>query len=357
MRASYLATFKDWRKHLGPAERATVMVVAADRRQARVIMRYCVGLLEAAPMLRQLITNKTRESLDLSNRVTIEVHTASFKTTRGYSLVAALCDEIAFWPTDEFSAEPDKEILAALRPGMANIPGSMLLCASSPYARKGELWNAHRRHYGKDDSPILVWQAPTRVMNRRIPQRLIDEAMEADPCSAQAEYGAQFRTDVESFVMRKAVDACVTPSVVERPPEAGPRYFGFCDPSGGSADEMTRNQEIFYPSEQATLIQDQAPKRNVDSKSIRPDSIVAHFYSQAAPRRLLQQNRHIPSVLVAYPVSPVLGCSERTRSLDGGAARDAIGLVKAAYSGRRPSQHGRSRGKLTPVKLTEGRYC
>jgi len=32
------------------------------------------------------------------------------------------------------------------------------------------------------------------------------------------------------------------------------------------------------------------PERNVDSKSIRPDSIVAHFYSQAAPCRLLQQN-------------------------------------------------------------------
>jgi hypothetical protein len=44
---------------------------------------------------------------------------------------------------------------------MATIPGAMLLCASSPYARRGALWDAHRRHFGKDGDPILVWQADT----------------------------------------------------------------------------------------------------------------------------------------------------------------------------------------------------
>lgn len=85
---------------------------------------------------------------------------------------------------------------------------------------------------------MLVWQAPTRRMHPRIPQRVIDEAVEADPASAQAEYGAQFRTDVESFVLREAVAACVTSKVLERPPEPGHCHFGFVDPSGGSADDM-----------------------------------------------------------------------------------------------------------------------
>ena len=149
-----------------------------------------------------------------------------------------MLDELAFWPTDDSAAEPDREVLAALRPGMANVPGSMLLCASSPYARKGALWDAYNRHSAKD-GPILVWQAPTRTMNRRIPQEIIDAAMAADPASAQAEYLAQFRTDVESFVLREAVAACVTPNVLERFPEAGTHYYGFVDPSGGSVDEMT----------------------------------------------------------------------------------------------------------------------
>jgi hypothetical protein len=189
-------------------------------------------------MLAKLITREDRETVDLGNSVTIEVGTASFKSVRGYTIVAALCDEMAFWPTDD-SAQPDYEILDALRPGMATIPNAMLLCASSPYARRGALWDAHRRHFGNDGDPTLVWQADTRTMNPTVPQRVIDEATERDPASAAAEYGAQFRTDVESFVNREAVEACVTLGVRERAPVSGFTYSAFVDPSGGSADSMS----------------------------------------------------------------------------------------------------------------------
>ena len=130
-------------------------------------------------------------------------------------------------------------ILDALRPGMATVPNAMLLCASSPYARRGAIWDAHRRHFGKDGDPVIVWQADTRTMNPTVPQRVIDEATERDPASAAAEYGAKFRSDVKSFVNREAVEACVTFGVRERAPVSGVSYLAFVDPSGGSADSMT----------------------------------------------------------------------------------------------------------------------
>jgi hypothetical protein len=206
--AVFLATFKDYRQYLAPGERGTIVVLAADRKQARVIFRYIHGLLNGVAMLKLLIERETAEAFDLTNSVTIEIQAASFRSTRGYTLIAALCDEIAFWRSEE-SSNPDREILAALRPAMATIPGAMLLCASSPYARRGALWDAYRKHFGKD-SPVLVWKAPTRTMNPSVPQRVIDEAIEADPLSAAAEYMAEFRTDVESFIPREVVDAAVT---------------------------------------------------------------------------------------------------------------------------------------------------
>jgi hypothetical protein len=236
--AVFLASFRDWRPYLGPGERATVMIIAADRKQARVCMRYVNGLLHSVPMLLRTVIGKTMDRIDLTNRVTIEVHSASYRTTRGYTLVAALCDEIAFLPHDEGSGEPDYEIINAIRPGMATIPGAMLLCASSPYARRGALWDAWKKYYGKD-GPTLVWQAPTRVMNPSVPQSIIDQAMDEDPASAQAEYLAQFRTDIEAFVSREAVLACVDPNTRERPPMPGTKYQAFVDPSGGSSDSMT----------------------------------------------------------------------------------------------------------------------
>ena len=96
------------------------MILATDRRQARVIMRYVTALLEGVPMLARMVERMGIESIDLTNSITIEIHTASFRSVRGYTVVAAICDEIAYWRSEE-SANPDREILDALRPAMSTI--------------------------------------------------------------------------------------------------------------------------------------------------------------------------------------------------------------------------------------------
>jgi hypothetical protein len=240
--AVYLACFRDYSRCLAPGERGTVMIIAADRRQARVIMRYIAGFLEAS-MLSRMVENRTLETINLTNRISIEIHTCSFRAVRGYTIVAAVCDEIAFWRSEE-SANPDIEILNGLRPGMASIPGSLLLCISSPYARRGALWQAYQKHFGKDGDPVLVWKADTQSMNPSIDQSVIKQAFEEDPAAAASEYGSledgiQFRSDVETFVSKEAVDQCVISGRLELPLVSGIRYQAFVDPSGGSSDSFT----------------------------------------------------------------------------------------------------------------------
>lgn len=236
--AVFLAAFFDYRPYLAPGERGTILVIAADRKQSRVILRYIAALLKGVPMLAQLITRETAEGFDLANSVSIEVATCSFRSVRGYTLVAALLDEVAFWRAED-STEPDYEVLNALRPGMSTIPNSMLLCASSPYARRGVLYEAHRAHFGRERDPVLVWQAATRRMNPSVPQSFIDAEMQRDATSARAEYLAQFRADIEAFITREAVEACISKNVYERGRIERVKYSAFCDPSGGTADSMT----------------------------------------------------------------------------------------------------------------------
>ena len=81
---------------LGPGERATVAVIAADRQQARVVFRYVCGLIDAVPMLARMVTRRTASSIVLG-RVVVEVHTCSYRSTRGYSFAAMIADEVAFW--------------------------------------------------------------------------------------------------------------------------------------------------------------------------------------------------------------------------------------------------------------------
>ncbi|HMJ27714.1 MAG TPA: hypothetical protein VK512_03245 [Xanthobacteraceae bacterium] len=82
-------------------------------------------------------------------------------------------------------------------------------------------------------------EAATRKMNPSVPQSVIDEAYERDAANAAAEYGALFRSDIESFIAREAVEACIATGFRERPRMAGIKYSAFVDPSGGSADSMT----------------------------------------------------------------------------------------------------------------------
>ena len=76
-------------------------MIAADRRQARTVMRYIVGLLDGCPMLARMVVNRTAEAVELSNGIVIEVHTASFRAVRGYTVVV---------PTDASLAATDYEV-------------------------------------------------------------------------------------------------------------------------------------------------------------------------------------------------------------------------------------------------------
>jgi hypothetical protein len=177
--ATYLACFRSYAHLLAPGQRARIVVLAKDREQAGEIFDYVLGLIEAVPLLAPMVVRRDAETIELSNRVTIAVTTASFRSVRGYTLAAALCDEVAFWRSaDEASANPDTEILRALRPGLLNIPGSMLLVASSPYAKKGELYSAFRKYHGEDGAEVLVWKADTLTMNPAADRAYIDREYE-----------------------------------------------------------------------------------------------------------------------------------------------------------------------------------
>jgi hypothetical protein len=268
--AVFLASFRDYRQYLGPGERGTIVVIAQDRKSARTILRCVLGLLNAVPMLARTIQHEGKESVDLTNRVTIEIHTANFRTVRGYTIVAALCDELAFWRTEDDSANPDVQILQALRPAMATIPNAMLLCASSPYAQAGALFDAYKRYFGTDHQ-VLCWQADTRTMNPTVPQSYIDSETEKDAAACLAEYGAQFRLDIESFISREAVEACVAP-VHEIAPASGTNYFAGIDPSGGSSDSMTL--AISHKDKTGRVVLDCVRERR---PPFSPTSVVAEF--------------------------------------------------------------------------------
>ena len=269
--AVFLAVFKDWRKYLSPGERAIVLLVAADREQAKILHRYCQGIL-SAPILQSLVWNVTASEIELSGGVTIEVVTRSYRSVRGRSVCVAVLDELAFWRDDD-SANPDSEVLNAVRASMATFGSdAMVIAGSSPYARRGVLWDAFRRWHGKNDARNLVWQAATRVMNPTISQEFIDDEYERDPASADAEYGANFRSDIAAFVDLAVLEACTADGVFEIPPLSDIRYVAFVDPSGGSSDSFTL--AIAHREPDGAVVLDCLRETRAP---FQPESVVADF--------------------------------------------------------------------------------
>jgi hypothetical protein len=167
----------------------------------------------------------------------LEVKAASAAGVRGFSCVAVLADEAAFWTTDTASSNADTEILNAVRPSLATT-GGPLLVLSSPFARRGEVWDLFDKHYGeKGDAGVLVVHGTSRDFNKSLPQAVVDRALARNPLAARAEYLAEFRSELEGYVSLDTLRACTGP-FAEHPPTPGRiRYIAGLDLASGSGDD------------------------------------------------------------------------------------------------------------------------
>jgi hypothetical protein len=235
MMAVYQAVFVDWSDCRAPGETVRVLIVANTKDQAGLVRSYAEAVLRSRPGLEQLIIGNDTESITLKTGVEIKCVANSFRTIRGSTVVCAIFEEVAFWRSDE-SANPDKEILRAVTPSMMTVPRSVLIGISSPYAKRGLLYERYRDYYGRDDNRVLVWQAATEEMNARADPEEIARAYADDPEAAAAEYGARFRDDLSTFLDADLLAKIVRTSPRELEPDPRLSYHAFADPSGGRGD-------------------------------------------------------------------------------------------------------------------------
>ena len=235
--AVYVAAFRDYRRVLGPGERAQIMALAGDRRQARQLVNYVEGLLHQSPLLAAQVERTTAEAIHLRSRTSIEVHVSNYRHVRGFTLAAAFADEIAFW-RDSRIRQSRSRSPRGVASGVGDGSRLAAVCPSTVYARKGAAWQASRDHFGHD-SDVLVIVAPSRTLNATIPERVVQRALADDEPRARAEWLCEWRGDVENFVSLDIVQAAITPGITGAPAGAGDRITAFLDPSGGSSDSFT----------------------------------------------------------------------------------------------------------------------
>ncbi|MBN8982058.1 MAG: hypothetical protein J0I29_12400 [Rhizobiales bacterium] len=252
--AVYIAALCDHSPVLAYGERGLVLLIAPNQKQSRVALDYCAGIIEQSVELKPCVVKRTTDSISLSNGIDIEVRAANFRQLRSVTCVAVLADETAFFNDDgSGSANPDTEILNAVRPSLATTKGPLLI-ASSPYRKSGVLWDIYRSNFGANSDPsLLVLKGSSRDFNPSLDQKVIDRAMASDPARARAEWLGEFRDDIESYILREVVEACVDTGVRERVPSSKFDYFAFTDPAGGSGQDAMTLAIAHHENEMAVI--------------------------------------------------------------------------------------------------------
>jgi len=250
----YAAAYQDHSSYLAPGERAQIPIIARNKSEAGQIRNYIEAILTSSPELAHLIEGAAKaEEIKLKTRCDFAIRVASLSAVSSKTVPLFIGDEMAFWHTDD-AANPDREIIAHVKPAQLLVPPKikMIVGLSSPYARRGILFEKFEQHWGKEGD-VLVWKAPTLMMHDTPEVRAeVEKAYLDDESSARAEYGAEFRDDVTAFMTPSMIDA-VTDDYFDNMPVKGRHYVAFVDPSGGSSDSFTLAISHFSPGEGSVL--------------------------------------------------------------------------------------------------------
>ena len=182
------------RTGLRPGKSPSLMCLAVDRQQAKIVLKYVKGYFERIELLHGLVARETADGLDLVSGAEISVMPNNFRAVRGRTIAFACLDECAFF-RDDTSANPANEVYGAIVPGTASIDDAMVVGISSVHRRDGLLYDKFKEHYGQNDDDVLFIKATTRQLNPSLDQKIIDRAMERDPALARAEFYSEWRDD------------------------------------------------------------------------------------------------------------------------------------------------------------------
>ena len=236
---AFEASLSGREKKLSRGEKGLVTITSPTKDQSQIIRNYTRAAL-GTPLLDAEVEDEARKrpAFTLQNGVEIRTLVGDFRSVRGYTLLAIVVDEICFFGlSEESKVKNDSELIRAITPSLLTTHGR-LICVSSKYWQKGWAYSTWKKHFGNDDSRTLVWDAASRTMNPTLSQADIDAEIADDPVAAKAEFLSLWRADIEDYLERGVVEACVVSGRHELVPRSGIQYSSFIDVSGGRRDPM-----------------------------------------------------------------------------------------------------------------------
>jgi phage terminase large subunit-like protein len=227
--AAPIAVYEAFRDHrLARGDCGYVTLIAPAKYQAQIAMRYIRAYLHSSPHLRKYIVRERSDEIDLANGVSIACYPCSYKSPRGISIVCSICDELAFWQHEETDANPEEEVLSALRPAMATFPTAKLIKISTPFRKEGILWREFQQRAELDH---LVWQMPSPEMNPTLLPSILEQERKHDEERFRREFLAEFTDQINAWITPETLEGCIVRGRTELPHVENATYAVAVDPA------------------------------------------------------------------------------------------------------------------------------
>lgn len=240
--------------HFQDAEKGVpivVVYVAQDLYTAKQNMRYIRVLAQKNPRLAKEIVGDHADKVEFKNGIVIIPEPPTIKTGRGVAIPVLVMDEIAFWYNTTDSANPDYEVLNALKFAQLQFSHPKLLMISTPYTEEGLLWQYWRagtngENLPKDDpkkgqykNALVVNSSTAGMQNPVIKTRETLEQLQAsDPQVFIRESMARFVASESNFIQGSLIDECTDRGVkrrfkvdIEKNARFEPSYVAVMDPA------------------------------------------------------------------------------------------------------------------------------
>lgn len=232
--AAVIAVYEAFRDHgLPDGERGYVLLIAPLLLQAGIAFKAIRQYILESPTLAKRVLKISKNEIELRNGVMIACRPCSYVAVRGYPVICVLCDEMAFWRHEETFANPEEEVLDALRPAMATLSRTKIVKVSTPFRKEGILWREFQERGGLDH---YVWQLSTEEMNPVVSNSFLEKARQRNEETFRREHLAEFVDNVIGWITPEILDPCVMRGKRELPRVSNGVYVAVIDPAFTSSD-------------------------------------------------------------------------------------------------------------------------
>jgi hypothetical protein len=174
------------------------------------------------------VASKRSDGIELTNGISIVCYPCSYIAVRGVSIVCCICDELAFWRHEVTAANPEEEVLSALRPAMATFSTAKMIKISTPYRKEGVLWREFQQRAELDH---LVWQLPSPEMNPTLQPSVLEQERRLDEENFRREFLAEFTDQIAAWVVPDVLDPCIVRGRTQLPRVEDASYVVAVDPA------------------------------------------------------------------------------------------------------------------------------